>query len=108
MIPANITSEVTALQTQINANAPLSTASSATITAIGLNFEGALNDIYNALTATSVLDTLTMPTDPNAIVTAFLGVVTNSEDQTELASMLGYVGRANINFTANYPGATQT
>jgi len=97
-IPANIKSELTALQAQLAAATPLSSASGPAIVALQLNTAQFLSDANTALTnAAGVLDTWNATTDPAAIVTGFLGLVVNSEDQNTLCNIAGYVGRADTN-----------
>jgi len=97
-IPANITSELTALQAQLAAAEPLSTASSPTIVALQLNTENFLDDVGAALDAASgTLDTWTAPVDPVSIVNGVLGLLSSAQDQNTLANIQGYVGRANAN-----------
>ena len=97
-IPTTITSELAVLQAQVTAASPLSSASSPTLTAIKLNAEQLVSDINSALaTAAGALDTWTSPTDPNAIVSGVLGLLSNAEDQAKLSNMAGFVGRSNKN-----------
>jgi hypothetical protein len=94
-IPANITSELAALQQQTAAAQPLASASRPTITAIQLNAGQLLSDIDVALLAAAgSLDTWTPPTDPDAIVAGILGLLESADDQAGLCNMEGYVGRA--------------
>jgi hypothetical protein len=97
-VPATITAELTALQAQVTAAAPLASAAPATIAAIQLNAEQLVSDIGSALTtAAGALDTWTTPTDPNAIAAGIEALKCSAEDQATLANMAGYVGRATKN-----------
>lgn len=97
-IPANIKTELTALQAQLAAAEPLQNASGPTIVALQLNAYQLLNDVDAALTeAEGNLDNWSVPTDPQAIVSGFLGIVGNATDQNTLCNMAGYIGRSNKN-----------
>jgi hypothetical protein len=96
-IPANITSELAYLQTQVAAAAPLNNAPFATVKAIQLNAGNLVGDIESALTSTSKLDTWAAPVDPISMVNGFDGLVAAAEDQSKLSLMRGLVGRATSN-----------
>jgi hypothetical protein len=94
-IPANVTSELANLQSQVAAATPLSAASLATLTAIQLNAAQLAADIGAALTnAAGALDTWTAPADPVAIINGVNGLIGNASDQASLSNMQGYVMRA--------------
>jgi hypothetical protein len=101
MIPANVTSELAALQAQVSSAAPLASASAPTISAIQLNAEQLVSDIATALAnAAGQLDTFMpppAPTDPAGIVAGVLAIAESATDQFMLADMGGFVGRAAAN-----------
>lgn len=97
-IPANITTELANLQSQVTAASPLAQAGRATVTAIKLNAGQLLNDIQSALVAPSnTLDTWAPPVDAPSIVTGFAAVVTAAVDQNDLSLKRGLVGRVVAN-----------
>lgn len=96
-IPATITAELTSLQAQVTAAAPLNAASHATKTALKLNAGRLVSDVQAALVAPNTLDTWAAPVDPISIVAGVNAVVTASEDQAALCLMRGVVGRATSN-----------
>jgi hypothetical protein len=94
-IPADISTGLTALQNQLAAAGNLQNASGPTIVALQLNAESFLGDVDAALDAAAgSLDTFMAPTDPQAIISGFLGLVGNATDQYTLCNIEGYVGRA--------------
>ena len=97
-ISAQIYTDLAALQSQINAAAPLTSASRATVTAIQLNTENLLTEIAAAQNAAAgVLDTWIAPTDPAQIISGVLGLTSSATDQWTLTDMLAFAGRANLN-----------
>ena len=97
-IPANITTEITALQAQVAAAAPLTGASQATLTAMQLNAAQLVRDIDGALTsAAGVLDTWTAPVGTALIIAGIVELSGNAQDQSTLAKWRGYIGRATSN-----------
>jgi hypothetical protein len=96
-IPASITTALASLQAQATAAAPLINASVATRTAIKLNAANLVAAIQSALTATSLLDTFVAPTDPGLLIAGIQNVIIAAEDESALAFMRGYVGRATSN-----------
>jgi hypothetical protein len=98
-IAANISTELVALQAQIDAARPLKQASRATVQAIKLNAGQLLSDVQTTLVAESTLDTWSAPTDPAAIAQGVLDVATASTDQSNLALLRGQVGRAVSNLS---------
>lgn len=95
MIPASITSALTALQSQTTSAAPLSNATRATLVAIQLNADNLLASMDSAMpTVGGSLDTWVAPIDPPAIASGILGLLTNALDQSNLATMRGFSGRA--------------
>jgi hypothetical protein len=96
-IPSNIMEELANLQAQVQAATPLNNAPFPTIRAMQLNAGQLVSDIQTALTATSVLDTWTAPSDPVSIVAGFNSVVTAGDDQSDLSLMRGVVGRVASN-----------
>lgn len=102
-IPANITTELASLQTQVAAAKPLNAAPRATVQAIKLNAAQLVSDVQTELVApNNLLDTWAAPVDPAAIVAGVLQVAEAGNDQNALALMRGVVGRAasNINQVA--------
>lgn len=98
MIPAKITTELASLQAQVIAATPLAAAPRAAILAIQLNAAQLVSDIQSTLVApNNTLDTFVPPADPVAIVNGVLGLLTASQDQSNLALMRGVVGRATSN-----------
>lgn len=97
-VPANVLSELSALQTQVAAAKPLQSAPYATIKAIQLNAQNLVADIDAAVISTmGSLDTWTAPTDPDLMVSGVLSLLQNAVDQTALTNMRGFVGRATSN-----------
>ena len=97
-IPANITTELTSLQAQVAAAAPLANATHATKVALQLNAGQLVADVQSALVAPSnLLDTWIAPTDPVVIISGVLGLLTASQDQNNLSLMRGVTGRAASN-----------
>lgn len=97
-VPSNITTGLANLQAQVTAAKPLSSASQATLLAIQLNGIQLANDIATALLAAAgALDTWTAPSDPAQIAAGVLSLMSAATDQSALANMVGYVGRANKN-----------
>lgn len=97
-VPANVIKELTALQAQMAAAAPLQSASFATIKAIQLNLDNLINDTFIALgAATGALDIWVEPTYPGAVATSILGIVVNANDQNDLFDILTLLGRVNHN-----------
>jgi hypothetical protein len=100
MIPANITSELSALQAQTAAAAPLASAPHATVVAIQLNAAQLASDINTAVTTLAgALDTYTWTPgdDPSAIAAAVDGLLINALYENAIVNMQGYVGRSVIN-----------
>jgi hypothetical protein len=97
-IPANVAAELTNLENQVAANAPLAAASRATRTAIKLNAAQLVTDVQAALVAPgNLLDTWVAPSDPAQIAAGILSVFSTSQDQNNLALMRGVVGRVASN-----------
>ncbi|SHG92023.1 hypothetical protein [Bradyrhizobium erythrophlei] len=97
-IPTNITTELTNLQAQVAAAAPLASASRATVLAIKLNAAQLVTDVQSALVApNNMLDTWTAPPDPPAMIAGIEGLLAASQDQSNLALMRGVTGRAASN-----------
>lgn len=97
-LPANISSEISVLQTQVTANAPLASAPRAAILAMQLNADELVADTDTALVAAAgALDTWQAPTDPAAIICGILGLEADAENQTSLADCRGVVGRVASN-----------
>ena len=96
-ISPTITREFTSLQAQVTAASPLANASHATVVALQLNAGTLVSTIQSALTTDTLLDTWTAPVDPGAIVTGFLGVVSDGSDQQKLSLMRGVSGRVASN-----------
>jgi hypothetical protein len=97
-VPANITAELTSLQAQVSAASPLTSASRATVTALQLNATQLVGDVQAALVApNNTLDTWVIPVDPVAIINGIEGLVTASQDQSNLALMRGLTGRVASN-----------
>jgi hypothetical protein len=97
MIPANITSELAFLQTQVAAAKPLSNAPFTSVKAMQLNAGNLVADIQTVLVATNTLDTWVAPVDPASMVLGFGAVVIAADDQNNLSSMRGLVGRVASN-----------
>lgn len=85
------------LQAQITAATPLLNAPRPSLTAIKLNAANLVASVQSALTAPSVLDTWTAPSDPPSMVAGFQGVVTAAQDQSNLSVMRGVLGRVASN-----------
>jgi hypothetical protein len=96
-VPANISSEVTALRSQIAAAAPLTNASYATITALQLNAEQLVNDSSAALLAPSILDNYVVSPDPAAMIPEVLQIYQTSLDMNNINVINYKVGRVSIN-----------
>jgi hypothetical protein len=100
VIPANIASELTFLQQQTAAAAPITSASPATIAAIKLNAAQLVSDLDTAVTAAAgSLDTWAAPADPDAIAQGIEGLVCSASEQSTLVLMRGVVGRAAANLS---------
>lgn len=98
MIPASITTALASLVSQVAAANPLVLAPRATILAIQLNAAALVSNIQSTLVApNNTLDTFVPPTDPVAIANGVLGLLTASQDQSNLSLMRGVVGRATSN-----------
>ena len=98
--PENITAEVAALNTTINAALPLESALPGTITALANQADTAVNDIDIALLAAAgTLDTFTAPVMAPAIVIAFQALVDSGSVQLALCDLAGPVGRVATNLT---------
>lgn len=97
-VPAAITSELAALQAQVAAAAPLTSASAATVLALQLNAAQLVTDVDAALAgAAGQLDTWIAPADPDQIVAGVTALVDSVEDQSSLADTRGLVGRVAAN-----------
>jgi hypothetical protein len=109
-ISSTITTDLTSLQNQVAAAEPLANASHATIVALQLNAAELVEDIQLALTASSILDTFVISTnpfliaagtastsDPVSIVNGVNSMVTAATDQANLSLMRGVTGRAASN-----------
>jgi len=96
-IPSSITTALSSLESQVSAAQPLANASQATRVALKLNAAALVTSIQDTLIGASVLDTWSAPTDPAAIVSGFLNVVTAGDDQNTLSLMRGVCGRAASN-----------
>lgn len=95
MIPTSITSALTALQSQTSAASPIANAPRATLVAIQLNAANLLASMDASMTTLAgSLDTWSAPTDPPAIVSGVLGLIGNAQDESALALMRGFTGRA--------------
>jgi hypothetical protein len=98
--PANITTEVTALNNAINAALPLESALPGTIAVLANQADTLVNDIDNAIVAAvGTLDTFTAPVMAPAIVLAFQAVVGSGFEQLALVDLAGVAGRVATNLT---------
>jgi hypothetical protein len=98
--PANIASEVAALNTSINAALPLESAPPGTIAVLANQADTLVNDIDTAITAAvGTLDTFTAPVMAPAIVLAFEAVVGSGFEQLALVDLAGVAGRVATNLT---------
>jgi hypothetical protein len=96
--PANIATEVAALNTAINAALPLESALPGTIAVLANQADTLVNDIDTALAeAAGTLDTFTAPVMAPAIVLAFQAVVGSGFEQLALCDLAGPVGRVATN-----------
>ncbi len=97
-VPANITTELTALQAQVTAASPLQSASFATLKALQLNSEQLETDTTIALyDAAGQLDTWVAPRNVIGIISGFQGAVGSALDEWRLLDMLSVISRANLN-----------
>lgn len=97
-IPARINSDLAAIQAQVTAAAPLTSASVATVKAIQLNLDSLIEEVASAQGTTGVvLDTWGAPTDPAALALSLQGLSTSAADQSTLTDMLALLGRVNLN-----------
>jgi hypothetical protein len=98
MIPANVTTALNSLQTQVAAASPLEKASTPTITALQLNADALVTLIDNALTAAADgLDSWIAPSEVLNIISGVLTSQTAAIDQSNLALMRGVCGRVAAN-----------
>jgi hypothetical protein len=98
VIPSNITIELAALQTAVNAALPLNAAPRATIKALQLSSDQLLSDIQAAqYTLAGGLDTWVAPVDAGAIIAGLLGVYENAVDEANITQMRGVIGRVTSN-----------
>lgn len=97
-IPQKIIDEITALQKQVLAAAPLSAASFAQLKAIQLNTQKLATDTTLAQTAAAgLLDTWIAPNNTAGIIAGFLARESEANDQWHLDDMLDVISRTLIN-----------
>lgn len=97
-IPAKIINEITALQAQVAAAAPIEAAPFPTIKAIQLNTEKLETDTTVALNAAAgKLDTWVAPRDTPSIIAGFLARESEAIDQWRLDDMLVVISRTLLN-----------
>lgn len=97
-IPVKIINEITALQTQVLASAPLSAAPFSQLKAIQLNTQKLETDTTVALSnAAGLLDTWVAPNNTPGIIAGFLARQSEANDQWHLDDMLDVISRTLIN-----------
>lgn len=96
-ISANIITEITFLESQVQQYTPLANAPHAAIVAMQLNAAKLVSDVQAALVATSLLDTYVAAVDQVTIISGVLTVFTAADDQANLALKRGIVGRVASN-----------
>lgn len=96
-IPASIFTALTSLQTQVQQAQPLNNATRPTITAMQLNAANLIVSVQAQLVLSSLLDTFTAAVDAPTIISGVLSVLGAANDQSELATMRGIVGRVSTN-----------
>jgi hypothetical protein len=105
-VPTKITTALAALQTQIDAASPLSSASFATLKAIEINSQQLETDTAAALqTAAGLLDTWVAPRPVDLIVAGVQAAVVSTRDEWRLCDMLFVISRANLNVSLLLGGA---
>jgi hypothetical protein len=96
-LPANIVTEATSLQAQVEQYTPLVNAPHAAIVAMQLNAAQLVADTQAALVAPSNLDNYTFPTDAPSMVVSVLSVLSTAETQNSLSLARGVFGRSASN-----------
>lgn len=97
-IPTKIITELTALQAEVAAAAPLAAAPFASVRSIQLNTEKLETDTTVALNdAAGLIDTWVAPRDTPGIIAGFLARESEAFDQWRLDDMLVVISRTLIN-----------
>lgn len=97
-IPTKIITELTALQAEVIAAAPLAAATFAKVRSIQLNTEKLETDTTVALNeAAGKLDTWVAPRDTLGMIAGFLARQSEANDQWHLDDMLDVISRTLIN-----------
>ena len=97
-IPTVLQAEIIALNTAFLAASPLEQAPRAAITALQINAAQLVTDINTALAgASGALDTFSASTDPAVTAVGFAGLLTASQNQSDLSDLRGLIGRVASN-----------
>ena len=97
-ISADLQAKVAALNTAFLAASPVEQSPRAAVTALQINAAHLVSDVDSALAgAAGGLDAFAAPSDPVAIATGLSGLLTASQNQTDLADLRGLIGRVASN-----------
>jgi hypothetical protein len=97
-IGAALQSEIAALNAAFSAASPIPQAPRASITALQINAATFVSQVDSALAgAAGALDTFAAPTAPEAMAAGVVGLLTASQNQTDLANLRGLAGRVASN-----------
>ncbi len=99
-IPANVSSDISALDAAIVGASPLENAQFGILAALATQANQLVNDIDAAIPIVAgQLDTFIAPIMPPAMVIAFFGIQDSGQTQWQLSTIAGYAGRMATNLT---------